>query len=176
MKGGLFMLYSIDNIDNYIINYAYEKNRSVTNLKLQKILYFVYGFYYAFTNEELFDEGFEAWAYGPVVRKSYVRYSMFGAEIIPPHNNYFDLLFDNNFKYDSEKNASRFENIFDDSTRKIINNLLDLLLPRPVMDLVELSHSPNGPWSRSYEEGKKRLISKDYIFDYFKSFRDTATA
>ena len=48
------MTYSIDDINIYIINYAYETNRSVTNLKLQKILYFLYGFYHSTTKNVLF--------------------------------------------------------------------------------------------------------------------------
>lgn len=97
------MVYKIRDISRYVINFAFETNRSVTNLKLQKILYFLYGFYYFVTKDELFDEEFEAWAYGPVVRKSYVDYSMFGAEIIPPHNNYINFLFDEDHDYDSKK-------------------------------------------------------------------------
>ncbi|MDU2503180.1 MAG: DUF4065 domain-containing protein [Peptoniphilus harei] len=168
------MTYSIDDINIYIINYAYETNRSVTNLKLQKILYFLYGFYHSTTKNVLFDEDFEAWAYGPVVRESYINYSMYGAEIIPPHNNYLDLLFDEKLKYDRDYNSNYFDTTFDSNTKSLINKVLNLLLDIPVMKLVELSHSNIGPWYSCYEEGRKNIIDKRLIFEYFDNFSNGA--
>ncbi len=42
-----------------------EMNKN-SELKIHKILYFLYGFYYAKYNKELFDADFQAWRYGPV--------------------------------------------------------------------------------------------------------------
>ncbi|WP_019132667.1 Panacea domain-containing protein [Peptoniphilus obesi] len=165
-------MYSIYDINVYIINYAFETNRSVTNLKLQKVLYFLYGFYYAITKKELFDENFEAWAYGPVVRKSYINYSMYGAEIIPPHNNYLDLLFDKNSKYSSESNVEYFNTIFEEKSKKTIDDILDLMLNISTMKLVDLSHDKGGPWYKSYEKGNKKAINKCLILNYFGSMSE----
>lgn len=161
------MVYKIRDISRYVINFAFETNRSVTNLKLQKILYFLYGFYYFVTKDELFDEEFEAWAYGPVVRKSYVDYSMFGAEAIPPHNNYINFLFDEDHDYDSEKNNDYFDSIFSEDSKKTIDIILNTLLNKSTMDLVELSHAKGSPWYKVYREGEKNKINKSLIFDYF---------
>lgn len=48
-----------------------EKGETVTNLKLQKLLYYVQGFHLAFFDTPLFEENLEAWAYGPVVPEIY---------------------------------------------------------------------------------------------------------
>lgn len=163
------MTYQVSDIDRYIINYAYENEESITNLKLQKILYFLYGSYYAMTCEELFSDSFEAWAYGPVVRSSYINYSIFGAETIPPHNNYLNLLFDKEVGYNSELNEQFYIKLFNDKTMDLINDTLDVLIKLPAMKLVEISHKEGGPWSKFYERGNKKLIKKDYLLEYFAS-------
>lgn len=68
-----------------VANYFLSKSepgtsRSVTPLKLQKLIYYADAFYVAWGyadryNEKLFDDPIEAWVHGPVVRKVYDEYS-----------------------------------------------------------------------------------------------------
>ncbi|MBZ9607298.1 DUF4065 domain-containing protein [Clostridium estertheticum] len=46
----------------------------ITSLALQKLVYYVQGFYYAFTNRLIFEENCEAWVHGPVYRNVYIKY------------------------------------------------------------------------------------------------------
>lgn len=162
------MNYSINNISDYIINYANETHRNVTNLKLQKILYFLYGFYYSETGNLLFDEDFEAWEDGPVVRKSFEKYSAYKDKFIPPNNEYFNL-----FSEDSCQGAMGFisndyRNAISISTSIRIDELLNTLLSVPVEELVDFSRSENGPWYKTFEKGKVNLILKEDICKYFR--------
>lgn len=63
----------------YIIHKANKEHYLITNLKLQKILYYVQGMYLARFGERLFDDEIEAWTYGPVVRSVYNVYCLYGA-------------------------------------------------------------------------------------------------
>ena len=54
----------------------------ITNLALQKTLYYAQGFYRAFYGEYLFPDDCEAWAHGPVYREIYNRYKGYGYDII----------------------------------------------------------------------------------------------
>ncbi len=54
----------------------------ITNLKLQKLLYYMQGFYIAIHNQELFNEDILAWSYGPVVREVYNEYRRFKDNVI----------------------------------------------------------------------------------------------
>jgi len=54
------------------------------NLKLQKLLYYAQGFHLAIMKRQLFDDPIEAWRHGPVVRKVYAEYANYGANAIPP--------------------------------------------------------------------------------------------
>lgn len=55
-------------------NYLLCKCEDITPLALQKLLYYVQGFYYAFTNCFIFEENCEAWVHGPVYRNVYFKY------------------------------------------------------------------------------------------------------
>ncbi|MBN1391889.1 MAG: DUF4065 domain-containing protein [Sedimentisphaerales bacterium] len=58
----------------YIICFANKAGELITNLKLQKLLYYAQGWYLAHKGECLFDDKFEAWVHGPVIPSIYRRY------------------------------------------------------------------------------------------------------
>lgn len=57
-----------------VVNYLLDKCEDITPLALQKLLYYVQGFYYAFVNQFVFEESCEAWVHGPVYRDIYFKY------------------------------------------------------------------------------------------------------
>jgi uncharacterized phage-associated protein len=60
-----------------------EIGDSVTNLKLQKLLYYIQGFHLAIYDQPLFSENILAWEHGPVVKEIYTIFNQYGAESIP---------------------------------------------------------------------------------------------
>ncbi|MCK5146434.1 SocA family protein [bacterium] len=60
-----------------------EEEDCITNLKLQKLLYFAKGHFLAERGQRLFNTTIEAWAHGPVVGSVYREYSKYGANPIP---------------------------------------------------------------------------------------------
>ena len=56
------------------INYLLCRCEDITPLALQKLLYYVQGFYYAFMDRFIFEENCEAWVHGPVYRDVYFKY------------------------------------------------------------------------------------------------------
>ena len=63
-----------------------EHGDSVTNLKLQKLLYYMQGFHLAFFGVPLFNEAIEAWTYGPVVPVVFQEFKRFKKRDINPAN------------------------------------------------------------------------------------------
>ena len=60
-----------------------EAGDSISNLKLQKLLYYAQGFHLAFYDVPLFPEAIKAWIHGPVVPQVYHEYRDYGAGAIP---------------------------------------------------------------------------------------------
>jgi uncharacterized phage-associated protein len=60
-----------------------EAGDLMSNLKLQKLLYYAQGFHLALYDEPLFPESIEAWTYGPVVPEVYRAYKKYDSGAIP---------------------------------------------------------------------------------------------
>lgn len=72
-------------IAQYFINHSYGGQLDdVTNLKLQKLLYYAQGYSLALYGEPLFDEEIENWDHGTVVPCVYREFRCFGKQIITP--------------------------------------------------------------------------------------------
>ncbi|MBQ8293742.1 MAG: DUF4065 domain-containing protein [Bacilli bacterium] len=68
---------TIEDAAKYIVN-----NAEITNLALQKILYYVQMFYIAIYKTHAFNSRCNAWEYGPVFGSVYYKYKKFGKNII----------------------------------------------------------------------------------------------
>ncbi len=61
-----------------------DDDEEITNLKLQKLLYYAQGFFMALNGgRKLFRDPIFAWAHGPVVLDVYHRFKHYGAKGIP---------------------------------------------------------------------------------------------
>ena len=67
---------TIQQISDYVIfKSKFEGNSDLSNLKLQKLLYYIQAWHLAFNEgQPLFKENFEAWIHGPVNREIYNLY------------------------------------------------------------------------------------------------------
>ena len=65
-------------IANYFIWLAKETGSFVSNLKLQKLVYYAQAWHLALHDAPLFDEDFQAWVHGPVIPELYQKYKVFG--------------------------------------------------------------------------------------------------
>ena len=80
---------SVYDVAKYILTLADEEvGDLISNLKLQKLVYYAQGFHLALFNEELFNERIEAWDHGPVVPPLYGEYKCYGAGAIPKSDDF----------------------------------------------------------------------------------------
>ena len=71
-------------ISKYILSISKpEVGDIISNLKLQKLLYYCQGFHLALYNEPLFPEVIEKWHYGPAVPEIYSLYKKYKGQAIP---------------------------------------------------------------------------------------------
>lgn len=82
------------NLANHILNVAYKNNLAVTNIHLQKILYFLIRNSKSYLPSELitktYDEPFLVWQYGPVIESIYNQYLTYGTNAILESGQYND--------------------------------------------------------------------------------------
>ncbi|RKV95130.1 MAG: DUF4065 domain-containing protein [Candidatus Saccharimonas sp.] len=130
---------------------AKEEN-DLTNLKLQKILYFAQGVWLGENKgkNELFSDEIEAWKLGPVVREVYSEYAVCGASPITE----LDIP----------------EAIAGDNLSSEIKDFLDKIWDEygkfSASYLVSLTHQQT-PWIKNYKEDQKLIISKYDLASFF---------
>lgn len=65
-------------VAEFMVAYAYNKEKPISNLQLQKILYFLWIEYYKKNQIYLFSEKFAAWLFGPVIPEVYYEFCAYG--------------------------------------------------------------------------------------------------
>lgn len=144
------MAYSALDVAKYIIKHCKEKNLPISNLKLQKLLYFVQAEFLVTKNEPCFDEDIEAWDFGPVVPVVYREYKIFGSANIPC------IDYDN---YETDTIST------DD--KEIIDGIVDMVSPYSASQLVSITHQQD-PWRNVYSPRRNNVITPDSIQKFFE--------
>lgn len=74
----VFTVLSCFDIADYFIRVANRTGSFISNLKLQKLVYYAQAWHIALYGEPLFPEEFQAWVHGPVIPSLYQKYKSFG--------------------------------------------------------------------------------------------------
>ena len=61
-------------VADWFIHFAHEVGDPITNLKLQKLVYYAQAWYLALHGKRLFPAEFQAWVHGPVCHSLYQRF------------------------------------------------------------------------------------------------------
>lgn len=158
-------LYNALDVSRYVINYSNDKDYGISNLKLQKILYFIQAYFLISTPDgsPCFEEKIEAWDFGPVVPVVYHEYKQFGSTDIPPVLSYIE--FDEDNIWNSER--KRFDSAIIASNHKtMINAVVDQFADYSATDLVALTHN-QAPWVDAYVPRMNNEITLEAIKEYF---------
>lgn len=156
-------------IANYVVSVAFRNNKPITNLHLQKILYYLQAKELIYEGMPLFDDTIEKWKLGPVVPKVYHEYKQYGSQ--PIDDIATELIFDD--ETFNIKIVKFNEDDIDHGTREKIMPDIISLLNRDPFKLVDLTHEHH-PWKKykeRIENGEKGLkYSNEEIYDFFTEF------
>ncbi|NLV16141.1 MAG: DUF4065 domain-containing protein [Syntrophomonadaceae bacterium] len=139
-----------------VIGYLLFQCEDITPLALQKALYYIQGFYFAFMKVFLFVDDCEAWVHGPVYREIYNRYS--------------------NYRFDQIESNGEFDvSVFTDAEKAVIDSVIQHLCCYSGKILERFTHSEM-PWikTRGYlpsDAHSNRIIAKEDIGEYFSAVR-----
>jgi len=151
-------------VARYIINYSNRMEYGISNLKLQKLLYFVQAYFLLRRGGTCFSEPIEAWDFGPVVSVVYHEFKRFGNGDIPAVRSYLDISDDLTSiiqkKYDQDVIPAR--------DRALIEEVVDNFRDFSATALVTLTHNQD-PWIDAYKQGENRKIEPQAIERYFSN-------
>ena len=131
------MVYDVRAIANFVLKFAKQKGRTVSNLQINKIVYFVHADYISAFDQPLVNAKIEAWTYGPVFRELYHQFKVFGEEPITHFATRIDPR--TGKKIVAESDIS--ENDVD-----FLLSSLDEYTRMSAGSLVNQSHIEGGPW------------------------------
>lgn len=117
---------------------------TLSNLSLQKILYFAHMLHLGRHGEPLVGESFEAWDYGPVLPSVYHRAKVFGSS---PVRNVFHVNDDH----------------MDGDALETLEEAVRALSDQPAGKLVAITHWEDGAWAKHYPGGRNKLIPNSDI-------------
>ena len=119
----------------------------LTNLKLQKLLYYQQGYHLAAFGTPLFSENIEAWMYGPVVPVVYDIFSEYGSSALP--------IVDVEIALDEEEEI-------------LFNQVYDAYREFSAIGLMNRTHTEK-PWIESIPHDRGIIIPQSMMASYFKT-------
>lgn len=139
------MAYKALDIANKIISKTdLEHGDTISNLKLQKMMYYQQGFHLAYFGTPLFDEDIVAWQYGPVVPSVYQEYKSFESNSISTSKEGISL---------------------SDDEEELFNNVYEEYNQFSAVALMKMTHEES-PWKTTEINS---VISRDKIAAFFKT-------
>jgi len=156
---GIKML-TYHDVANYFLSLSdSDSGEGITNLKLQKLVYYAQGLHLALYDSPLFAEEIEAWSHGPVINTMYCEYKDNKDNPIPQPNDFNTSLY-------SEK------------IKKFLNEIYNVYGKYAAWILRNMTHIVGSPWETVYKrswyntEIDTQLI-KDFFQNILKADEDT---
>lgn len=146
-------------VADYLICAARDQGEPLTNLKLQKLLYYAQAWYMALYDEPLFDEDFQAWVHGPVLPSQYRRFRNAGWRPIVDEVG---------------------KPVLPAKVRAHLDEILEVFGSEPAIALERMTHR-EGPWLEARgdlesDANSTRRISKDTMRDFYRRMKDAEVA
>ena len=141
-------MYTAIDLSKYIVAKCIKDACPISNLQLQKILYYIQKKFLQTKNIAAFSDNIEAWQFGPVVPSVYYHFCGFGAMPISI------LRREVNWSIESA-DILVIDAIVEE--KRILNP----------WDMVEETHKPDGAWAQIYKDGlgNRRITPIDLIRD-----------
>jgi len=141
-------------IADYLLALANETGEPITNLKLQKLVYYAQAWHLANYSKPLFKKDFEAWVHGPVIPELYQSYKEKGSSPI-----------------ETDLELNKVEKRFNKKTLGFLEEFVSVYMPFTAYQLEQMVHSED-PWIKTREgrEPDERCndsIPKDLIMKFY---------
>ena len=126
MKEKVGKVWQVGLIADWFLIRAAREGESLTQMKLQKFVYFAHGWHLGVYAEPLISDSIEAWQWGPVIKSLYDRYADYGSHGLPPPDG-------------MQKNV-------DSRTDALLERIWDVYHRFTANELSAMTHNPGTPW------------------------------
>ena len=141
--------YDSRSVANLLLDLADARGIRVTNLSLQKLLYFAHGQFLVARGTPLVDGYFEAWRYGPVHPTVYKSFKTAEGEPLHERAVGFDYRL---------RQTCPIAPLNDPDAREHVERVLLQLGRLPAGRLIEISHAPRGPWAETVNKSGTNAV------------------
>lgn len=143
----------------FLLKLAEQNDIPLSNMELQKLLYFAQGKFLAKYGKPLFEEDMQAWKYGPVVPEAYQEFRRFGSSPI----------------FLQEQNIG-----LSDDLSQHLGEILSEYSHLDGIQLSKMTHSER-PWIQARgtlkeDEDSQRIIKKEWIKYFFSKTEEEKKA
>lgn len=145
-------MYNCFDIADYLLKKAREEGQGIDPMKLLKLTYIAHGYNLGFFDKPLFSNQVQAWKYGTVIPDLYHVIKRFG-------NGYVDESIVDLYK---EKNV-------EGDQKTLLDFVWNVYKPLSGLQLSDLIHQENTPWSRTFNSSYNMPVSNDLIKEHYKS-------
>ncbi|GAA0731770.1 Panacea domain-containing protein [Clostridium oceanicum] len=158
------MCYEAIDIAQYVINYSIDRGKPISNLKLQKVLYYIQAAFLVNRNNPCFKEDIQNWRHGPVVPEVYKRYKIYSnREINEKQTGHSELALDEDSNLYTKIVEFREDKICE-KDKILIKKVVDSYLDVEPWEMVKKTHHED-PWIYT---SRAEQISIESIREYFK--------
>jgi uncharacterized phage-associated protein len=154
--------YDAREVANFVLDHGDALGLSVSNMAVNKIVFFSHAAFLSLQNKPLILQRFEAWEWGPVVQDLYHAFKKFDDAPIVDRATKLD------------RATARYvvcEYRFAANDLDLLREVVDFYIRIPAIKLSDMSHVEGGPWFRVWHhEGKSNpgmLISNTSIREHY---------
>lgn len=144
------MAYSSLSVANAFIELAKNEGKALTNMQLQKLVFFAHGYTLAFLDRELTSDTIKAWTFGPVYSLLYNTLRIYGRNPI------------------QESLPGIPEVAQNSSELQVIESVWNAYKFHSAYQLSNISHNIGSPWHQVWNSDKFGEIPDSITRDYYK--------
>jgi uncharacterized phage-associated protein len=157
-----------EGVANFFIQQSVDAGSSdLTQLKLQKMVYFAHGWHLALLDGPLFAEPVQAWRYGPVIQSLRAEFRHFGNTVI--NKKARDITLDNGILVERDVELRQPATI-----TRFLNRIWEVYGRFSPIQITNMTHEQGTPWHQiatyyNFKIPAGVTIPNDLIKNYFKA-------
>ena len=132
----------------FIEKHKQDKGCPIDHIKLQKLVYISYGWYWAILQKILFKDKIQAWKYGPVIPEVWREFKNQSPNIEDP--------------------SGRSSGSLDQDTEKVLILVYKAYINQGSVGMVVITHAHGTPWSMVYDDARNKEIPEEMIWRYYE--------